>query len=252
MRRHTNSISDPKNTNLPVLVHCSAGVGRTGVVLLSEILIACLEYNEVCPAQTYQTCTASKYCIRPSVRPAAHLKVLFLSLSDAGHPQRPVPTACAEDDDGPDVCAVQFHLQGSHPVLAQLQVDMSRREIPGRRVMEHEETRNLPLISIIYRYLFYFFTLFLLREALHFESYSKVHRETTNAAFKKENLYFLTFGFFSVDEAHFENIALNVAVSVLLSAYMKDLDTIAFVTQESRCVFFFFSRLDHVASSGED
>ncbi len=47
MRRHTNSSSDPKNTNLPVLVHCSAGVGRTGVVILSEIMIACLEHNEV-------------------------------------------------------------------------------------------------------------------------------------------------------------------------------------------------------------
>lgn len=47
VRRHTNSSSDPKNTNLPVLVHCSAGVGRTGVVILSEIMIACLEHNEV-------------------------------------------------------------------------------------------------------------------------------------------------------------------------------------------------------------
>ncbi|KAM4723323.1 tyrosine-protein phosphatase non-receptor type 21 isoform 2-T2 [Anableps anableps] len=46
VRRHTNAISDPKNIN-PVLVHCSAGVGRSGVVILSELMIACLEHNEV-------------------------------------------------------------------------------------------------------------------------------------------------------------------------------------------------------------
>jgi len=50
VRRHTNSSRDPSNGTQPVLVHCSAGVGRTGVVILSEIMIACLEHNEVTAA----------------------------------------------------------------------------------------------------------------------------------------------------------------------------------------------------------
>ncbi|XP_038631988.1 tyrosine-protein phosphatase non-receptor type 21 isoform X1 [Scyliorhinus canicula] len=45
VRRHTNSTTDSKNLDTPLLIHCSAGVGRTGVVILSEIMIGCLEHN---------------------------------------------------------------------------------------------------------------------------------------------------------------------------------------------------------------
>eukprot|EP00118_Oscarella_pearsei_P003290 m.13780 g.13780 ORF g.13780 m.13780 type:complete len:765 (+) comp25217_c0_seq2:97-2391(+) len=46
LRRHGNNTSDDPNMNPPTVVHCSAGVGRTGVTILMELVIKTVQKNE--------------------------------------------------------------------------------------------------------------------------------------------------------------------------------------------------------------
>ena len=48
VRRHSVSeVPLGKNRNTPVLVHCGAGVGRTGVTIACDVLLTSLDHNIV-------------------------------------------------------------------------------------------------------------------------------------------------------------------------------------------------------------
>jgi tyrosine-protein phosphatase non-receptor type 14/21 len=46
LRRHAISTSPPSKSSPPTIVHCSAGVGRTGVTILMELLVTAIQQNE--------------------------------------------------------------------------------------------------------------------------------------------------------------------------------------------------------------
>jgi len=55
VRQHVSLSLGQAQEVQPVLVHCTAGVGRTGVIILTDLMIACLQSNQVTSSYVYLT-----------------------------------------------------------------------------------------------------------------------------------------------------------------------------------------------------
>ena len=54
LRRHASSTGGSETRpNPPTIVHCSAGVGRTGVTILMELLLTAIQHNETVNIRQY-------------------------------------------------------------------------------------------------------------------------------------------------------------------------------------------------------
>jgi protein tyrosine phosphatase len=63
VRQHTiTEIPTGHNRNPPILVHCCTGIGRSAVVILSDLLLYILDHNQVSFAALF-TVDVGRFCI---------------------------------------------------------------------------------------------------------------------------------------------------------------------------------------------
>ncbi|XP_076313696.1 protein tyrosine phosphatase non-receptor pez isoform X3 [Tachypleus tridentatus] len=82
-----------RSRNSPTLIHCSAGVGRTGVVMLCDILFYSLDHNEGRRPRDKLVCEYALYCSSTVVNneeKTAHQTNLFISHLDCFPQEREV------------------------------------------------------------------------------------------------------------------------------------------------------------------